>query len=79
MEVSVTIAACSCRVFVWCSSLVAPTREREGSPMESTDDFGTGYASFSGLQSLPFYKLRIDNTSYPASNPMPSRRKSCAR
>ena len=25
-----------CRVFVWCSWLVAPTREREGSPMEST-------------------------------------------
>ena len=26
------------------------------------DDFGTGYASLSGLQSFPFDKLKIDKT-----------------
>jgi EAL domain-containing protein (putative c-di-GMP-specific phosphodiesterase class I) len=42
------------------------------------DDFGTGFASLSSLQSFPFDKIKIDRTWFRAWSPIPSQRKSCA-
>jgi EAL domain-containing protein (putative c-di-GMP-specific phosphodiesterase class I) len=43
------------------------------------DDFGTGYASLSSLQSFRFDKLKIDKTLVLVLSPISSRRKLCAQ
>ncbi len=42
------------------------------------DDFGTGYASMSSLQSFPFDKIKIDRTFVSGVDQTASRRRSCA-